>query len=347
MSSFVAPGASNVVIPSWEASGKLQVELVRNQKAFPINRYLNIRPTQLMVGRYLRLDPDVPSRLLNADDRDHLWPLMADRPKGYFNPALFRYDNFNCERRDYPFIIGSETVQQSPWDVIAAQSRIAVHQMMTARTSKVLSVLTDSSQWGANTDTATNLGGGKWDSSHNTSGNTYIMNTLLAAKQAVNKSSNGLLQEGSLQLVVSPGLAAKMAETDEIRNYVKGSPDAYRFMTGDQSLVDNWQLPARYCGINIVVENTVQNTADMGLTASRSHVLGDTTAILMSKPEGFDTGGDSEAPIFATATLFTFEDITIRHWIDDKERRHEGDVVTNYGVAMTATATGFLITACQ
>ena len=92
----------------------------------------------------------------------------------------------------------------------------------------------------------------------------------------------------------------------------------------------------------VIVEKTVKTTNAKGATTSASFVLGDATPFLCSRPGGLQgTGG---APSFSTCTIFSKEELTVESKRDEDNRRAVGRVVDDYGVVMTAPASGFLFT---
>src|SRR5262249_43183871 len=160
------------------------------------------------------------------------------------------------------------------------------------RTIRMLNKLTTSANWGSNTDTATGAGGGRWSAA--TSSTPFIMKGLEKAFSTITVATNGVVQPKDLQLVISPALATVMSQTDEIHNYIKGSPYSYAGLTFTQQ-IGQWGLPPTLYGVNVVIENTVRVTSKKGATRSASFAMPQDMALLMARPDGLENDYEGTA----------------------------------------------------
>jgi hypothetical protein len=344
----VASGIINAnagYVPDFESSGKLIVDYVRNPSDFAVNKYIQVIKTPHGSGYYLKITPDNAARVLNTDLRDLHWPDGQNAPQGNQNHKDFEFTPFTTSRFAFPYAIGTKGVEQASFDVKAMYAAMAAQQAMTARTQKVATLVTTSGNWpAANTDTATNMGGGKWDVGTATA--PYIKASLLAAVDTITQATLGAITAENLVLVVGPGLARLMAKTQEIHTYVKESAPALAVLKGQElSVLNNYGLPPELYGVPVVVDRTYRVTSKPGATLAGSYCYGSTVAVLMARKGGLE--GLYGGPSFTTAVCFAYEEMTVETKDDVDNRRILGRVVEDYAVALTAGASGFLFTACS
>lgn len=345
------PGGSNTFVPSWDASGKLQVEFSRNPKSFAINDYVGLRTAKKETGYYMKVTPEEAARVV--DLADYVWPdgAAGSRPGGQTNDNLeqFEWTDFRCTRYKYDYPIGYLAAEQADFDVLAMHGRIMAQKAMTLRSITALSTLTNSANWGNNTATATALGGGLWDSSSAT--NQYILKTILEVNTRINKATLGVVRPGHLRLIINPILAARIRANAEIIDFIKQQGNAGEMLKGT-SFFQKWGLPEYLYGIKLVIDDTVristrrnksvESTKDYALATNQAVVVAltqDVDGETVRKPEP----GDGVAT-FDTITLFMKEDMTVESRDNPNDRRHEARIIDHFGCEMTAPATGFLIT---
>jgi hypothetical protein len=331
-------GAPNTHVASYDASNSIQIEFSRNPNDFAINQYCEIVPVDKSVDLYLKIDTDMASRL-SDDGAEFVWADGDDAPTGEDGRANFNFQKFGTERRAFSFSLGSKAVDEADWDVVASHARIAAQRAMTRRTQKAVSILTDASLYDtANKGTATAVGGGKWDVGTNDA--PYIQRGLQAGVIAVEIATGGVVSIDQLALVINPRLATLMAKTDEIRNYVKGSPDALSTLQGRNKA---YGLPEYLYGVKLVIEKTVRNSGKKGGTQSKDYVLGATSAALVGAPK--QLVGSYGVPSFSTITIFERENMTVETITDTWNRKVRGRVTDDIDVQATAPAAAFLFTA--
>lgn len=340
----VRPGGSNTYIPSTEATNNLIVDFSRNVNDFALNRYCQIVPVTKDVGRYIKMTVEEAGRLLN--DADDIWQDGDDAPHFRGETESFEFLPYETTRRAKGFRIGAKAASQAAWDILAQHGRIKAQRMMTRRTAVVIGEATTSGNYdSAHTSAVSSITGnsGKWDVS--TTARQDIRRSLRVGRDQIRKSTLGAVKLDEIKLVMSPGCAGKIAECQEIVDYLKGSPQALSYIKGNEGPNAQYGLPDKLYGTEIVVEDAVKVTSKKGATKVTSYVLGDDTPFLCSRPGGLVSEGGSENPRFSTICLFMYEEMTVESKHDVDNRVNKGRVVEDYACEMTAAIAGYLFTA--
>lgn len=339
----VFPGGNNTFVPSYEASGKLQIEFSRNPASFPLNRYVGFKKVDKSVGYYLKITPEEAGRVVKQED--YAFPDGQDAPNGHDGTESFAFLPYSTDRFAYPYTLGDKAVSQATWDIIATHGRIHAQKAMTARTMRALEVLTATSSWSGNTGTATSLAGGIWTGS--SEANQYIQKTFNAVKEAVHKATLGAVPPDALRCVIGPELAHVIRESPEVIGFIKQNERAFPALAGSTFFM-RWGVPEMLYGVKMVVEDTVKVTTRKKTSgsATSAYALGSSQAIFTAVPEGLENSQEPAegAPTFNTMTLFAYEDMTVESRRDDDNRRHLARVVDDTAEVLTAPASGYLVT---
>ncbi len=222
---FHAPGHGNVFIPTFGtndgATGRIQVEFSRNPARFAINQYMQVAPDSGEAGFFLELDTDDTVRVVNL--QDYTWPDGNDAPD--IGAQDLRWKKYLTERRAHPFVLGRKAVTNSArggWDIVAAHSRFAATQAMTARSVDATTVITTAANFPAANQAATGtlLGGGAWTGALATSADSFILKGIQAMVEQILLSTGGAVTSSDLVLVVGPDTAHGMRATAEIIAYL-------------------------------------------------------------------------------------------------------------------------------
>jgi hypothetical protein len=343
----IFPGQYNTFIPSLEGSKRLLVDFSRNPRDFSLNKYISLVPCPEMVGYYTKMTVEERMRILSTTLTDHQWPDGADAPHGNEGAESFEFLPFTCKRYVYPVSLGKLATDQAAWDIIGQHTEIKAQQAMTSRTQLVITELTTSGNWASShTSTTTALAGGQWSAA--TTANLYIKKSIDSAITQILKSTGGVVKARDLKLVVNPNLAKAMAESQEMVDYLKSSPDALRFIRADTSEGEFrdvlYGLPSTYAGVEIVVEDAVKTTNKKGATFASSFVLGDSTPFITARPGSLV--GKYGGPSFSTCTLFVYQgdDMTVETKYDQDNRKTVVRVVDNCVPKLTAGISGYLFT---
>ena len=351
-------GAPNTYVPSTEATHNMIVDFSRNVQSFALNKYLYIVPVSKMVGVYTRMTIEEAGRLLN--DNEDAWPLGVDAPEDRGRVEKFEFPTFHCKRRRFGFRIPKETAEEASWDIIAQHSRIIAQRAMTRRTERAATLLQTVGTWpAANTIDINNIpamGGSpaQWDAS--TTARLSIKKSLRYGMQVIQKATLGAVNLNSLKLVIGPDLAGGMAESQEIADFVKGSPDAIRYLKNELGPNSMYGLPQYLYGVEIIVEDAVKTTSRKGnATQTKSYVWDGEKACLLFRAGGKTGKADdglvgpensNEAPTFSTVTCFMREEMTVENKYDSDNRVNKGRIVENYTIEATAPVSGYMFQNC-
>lgn len=343
MAYTVVGGGNSAYIPSTNdlASGALQVEFTRSVNQFALSRYATLVPVTKMTGFYLR--QDVTDNVRVTDQKEFLWPLGNDRPTGKQN--AFDFIQYTTKRYTFPFYIPQETANQAAWDTVAQHARSKAQLAMTRRSMEAATALATTSNWGKNfvgspTTTANDFVGlaGNWASSTFAQG--YIQKTIQQVMQLVGYSSGGAVSPNQLIMVISPAVAQKISQTEEVREYTKFF-SGVQFLQGSDTF-SRWGIPPTLFGLaDVVVDDSVKATSKKGATDAFSYVLGN-GAYFVSRPSGLV--GVEGANSFSTLQIFAYEDMTVEQFNDPANRRIEGRVTDNSVAAIVAPVAGYSIT---
>lgn len=340
--SAVQPGPYNVFIRDHAASNKMVIDYARNIKDFSVNQYSQIVPVKKVAGYYLEMTVEEAGRILYTDGRNFLWADSQPAPEG--NEALesFNYKPFETMRYAYPFLLGDLTIDQASWNILAQHSSIKTRQAMTMRTQLAVTQATTSGNYDAShlLDVTTIAGNtGNWAAS--TTARQDIKRSLMTASEVILDDTLAAVSLDDLVLVISSALAMDLAQTQEIVDYIKGSPDALAMVRGE--LPNNnaiYGLPAKLYGFPLVVEKTRKVTTKKGATTTRSQVLAKATPFMVARPGGLV--GVADAPNFSTLVNFAQEEMTVETLRDANNRRTMGRVVENLVYKLVAKASGVL-----
>lgn len=343
----VLPSGTNTFVLDHDASHKLRIDFSRDPKKFALNRYCQIVQTEKMAGYYLKMTIEEAARV-SSTGVEYAWPDSAVAPNGQDGTESFEYLGFLTKRFAYPFVLGDLSVDQASWDILGNHTAIHRQKAMTARTNAVVTAMTTTSNYDSTHYSAvSSISGNSGNWAASTTARSDIKRSLMYAAELILKDTNGVVEPGELHLVVSPSLARNMAQSQEIVDYIKGSPDAKAALRGEGGVFGKnayFGLPDTLYGIPIEVETTVRVTTLKGATASRSYVMPSTSAALISRPGALV--GEYGSPSFSTVTLFVYgkDDMTVETKHDVDNRRQMGRVVDNFQAVVTAPVAGFLFT---
>lgn len=342
------PSGSNTFVPSHDATNRLRIDFSRDPKKFALNRYCQIVLVKEVYGYYLKMTIEEAARI-STDGAEYAWPDGAVAPTGQEGTESFEYLAFRCIRYAYPFVLGKLSTDQASWDIMGSHTAIHRQKAMTNRTNQVITAMTTSGNYdSSHVSTAAGISGntGTWAAS--TTARSDIKRSLNYAANLIMKDTNGAVSPEDLKLVISPDLAAAMAVSQEVVDYIKGSPDAKAALRGEMASRNRYfGLPDSMYGFDIEVEHTVRVSTPKGATTSRSYVMASDKAVMVSRPGGLV--GEYGSPSFSTMTLFVYsdEDMAVYTKNDADNKRNLGRIEDNFASVVTAPVAGFLFTSCQ
>ncbi len=328
----VFPGSLNTYIPA--AVAALQTNYSQNPALFSINRYVTVANVPNPSGYYTYHDPAEETRINYANAADFLW---ADGAQAQVNFAKsHQFTLFTALRYHNAFTIGDVAAQNADWNVVTDHANTSMMRLMTLRTYNILLAATTTANWGSNTDTATNLGGGYWDVSTTTLN--YIKKTIQAVIQVIQKATNATVRPQDLYMVISPTVAYAIARSPEIIDYLKQSFVAKEFINQEPGSGFYYGLPDPLFGVRTIVEDRVYNSAPHGATPVVSYILGN-NALFVARP------GALMGPLntMSTLTLAMYQDMNMNLVHDDFNQLTNG-VLWDYYATIVRPESGYLVT---
>lgn len=349
----VHPGGSNTYQPSVEATRNMQVDFSRNPKSFALNRWLYTIPVDKMIGLYTRMTVEEAGRLLN--DGEDEWPIGEDAPDNKGRTEKHEFPAYTTRRRQFGYRIPGETADQATWDILAKHGRIIAQRCMTRRTQVACTKMQTAANWPAsNTIDVSSIPGvtGKWDVS--TTARTDIKRSIIYGLQTIQKQTLNAVRLSDIKLVIGPETASGMATSQEIVDFIKGSPDARNYIENKLGPNALYGLPQYLYGVEIVLEDAVKVTTRKGASSTTKDWVFDNDKPFLAYRAAGESGSDdnglvgpensNEAPTFSTLTAFVYEDMTVESKYDSDNRVNKGRIVDNYGMEITAPISGFLFT---
>lgn len=346
----VYAGPFNVFVPNHEASGRMVVDFARNPNQFALPRYVKYVPVDKMTGLFLKMTVEERGRVLTTSGDEFSWADGAeDTGNGNDGLESFLWSNYLCVRKRYRFNLGEMTVDQASWDVLQQHLQIKVQQAMTMRTLAAYTALTTPGNYASgHTSAVSSISGNTGNFAQSTSARGDIQRSLFTAYEKImDDTLAGVKGMDDFVFVMGSGLAAEIAETQEIRDYIKGSPDAYAQIRGELSDQNPWKLyglPTHLYGFPIVIDATRRTTTRKGQTTSRSAVWSTSNACLITRPGGLD--GVADAPNFSFCSMFIYDkyDMLTETMYDQPNKRTIGRVVDAFQANVTANQAGYLFT---
>jgi hypothetical protein len=339
----VFPGSPNVYVPSHEASGKLVVDFSRNPKKFAINQYTQIFPVDKVLGLYQTMTVEERGRLPSTNLAEFEWADGNDAPTGLDGTESFVWNQYLAKRRAFAFRLGDMTVDQASWEIIAQHAAIKAQQAMTARTQLVYNALTTSGNYATGqVVAAASIPGASGNWAQSTTARSDIRRSLTYAFETMLDSTLGALEPQDCHLVIGSGAAKAIAQTQEIIDYVKGSPDAMPHLRQEPSSnYAMYGLPDTLYGFKVVVDKTRKTTSQKGATAARSSVFASGNAFLIARPG--ELVNEAGGPSFSFLGQFVYNeyDMAVETKYDDHNKRTVGRVIDAVDVRGVAPQAGF------
>ncbi|MDE2104185.1 MAG: hypothetical protein KGL39_43515 [Patescibacteria group bacterium] len=339
------PSGTNTYVPNLEGSNNLLVDFGRNVQDFAINRYTQIAPVKTNVGLYTVMTVEEAGRILDTDGANFAWADGQDFPERNEGNESFQFNSFNTIRRGFGYKLGRLSTEQAAWDIQSQHARIKAQQAMTMRTYFVMNALTTTANYSSNHYSAvSSISGNSGNFAQSTTARQDIKRSLNYAAQQIMLDTLSAVKGQQLILVIGPALAASLAATQEIVDYIKGSKDAAAAIKGEVPGYNKmFGLPDQLYGYELIVDDASYVTSRKGATRAASFVWPSTTAVMLARP-GDLVAPSNEGPNFSTCTLFMKEEMTVENDIDQWHRLTRGRVTEDYQAALTAPVTGFVFT---
>lgn len=330
------PSAYNTYVPNTQATNNLIIDFARNINDFKLNQYTQTIKVDTNVGLYTRMTNEVCSRFQSMNES--VWTDSEDRPLGAQNLESFSNETYRTIRRSFSVPLGYLMTQQASWNMTAQYQKILGTQAMTARTAAVIEELTKASNYDNSHVIDVTTDYGAWDTSTTATG--LIKATIYDAVNKILKDTLGCVRRADLMLVVSAEGAAELMQSQEIVDYLKGTPDSWKFTQG--TLVNgDYGLPDTLYGIKVVVEDGVKVSSLKGGSRITSWLWPKTTGVICARPGGLTA---AQGPNFSTCVTFAKEEMTAESFDDTRNRRTVLSVTEDYCAQVIAPVSGVVLT---
>jgi hypothetical protein len=336
---FSFPGGQTTYVPT--LSNDLAVIFARSE--FPINRYIGRRKVDKMVGYWRQMKNDNQVRAVRPED--FYWPIGNDAPKLTTGNDAFTFQPYACKRYGYVSELGYEDVEQGAWDVLAETSMYRQSQGMTARSVRVATALTTSTNYPTANYAATSgaiSGSGAWKSG--TSSAPYIKVAVQYMQNLICQGTNGVVTPDDLILVMNPTTATtQVAQSQEFIDFLKQSPDSLSIFDG-KNFNMRWGLPPSIYGVQLVVDDTVKTTSAVNPASSTytpAYTLPDNAVVMLTKQNAIKSAVGNAFSTFQILEYTPGFEVFVYN--DVKNRRYDVQVVENAAEVVFAGVSGFYI----
>lgn len=341
------PGPFSVHIPSHQG---LVVDFARNMKKFPVTRYTQTVPTQKLNDYYQRMTIEEAGRILDTSLSDKLWQDGQPRPERNEGTESFEFFPYRCERYLYGTNLGNLTIENADWNISQQHESIYARQAMTGRTQLAITQLTTTANYDAShvldvTAITNSLGtnSGTWAAS--TTARQDIKRSLFTAAEVIRDDTLDAVEMDDLVLVINSTLAAAIALSQELVDYIKGSPEAAYAIKGEGKAWNPnsiYGLPDKLYGFPLVVEGTRKVTSAKGAASvAKSQILATATPFLCARPGGLEA---PVGPNFSTCVGFAYLEMGVETVNDGINKRQLLNVVEIVDYVMAAPVSGVLFT---
>lgn len=334
------PGGANTYVPSHGASGNLIVDFARDPNKFVVGEYTQIVKVDQQVGLWMKMNWDENGRVMDDDGLEYAWADGETAPGGRDGLNEFEYFDYRTKRRAYPFTLGQLAIDQASWDVVAQHAKTHAQKAMTVRTMNAIRVATTVANHlpGHVLDVT---GGGVPNNTGTWAQSTTARQTI---KRSINEAVEVILNEtlaaydiDQLKLVISDTLAKHISVSQELIDYLKGSPDALAQIKGELRASNpnaEYGLPATLYNVPLCVEKTRRVTSKRGAARAVSPVLATATPFITARPGSIE--GHHGSPSTSAITNFAYEEMTTETKHDRDNRRTVGRIVEDFDHVMTS-----------
>ena len=301
----------------------LMIAYIRNPQKFPINKYINVRKVDKQIGYYVQFENAAQARITSDDIFN--WADGADAPtNGQNGGDRDEFKQFNCRRRLYTDYAGYLAVQQGAWDVLTKKAAEQTMLGMTARSKRIATTLTTTGNYpSANVLTASVTGGATWANA--TSSLPSIRKCIMTAANLIQQGTLGVVSLNELYVVMNPNTAKVVSTSQEWIDFIKQSPSSLAVWQGDAQF-NTYNIPSQLFGLNVVIDDSVYNSALPGVTASLAYTFPDNFCSVVTKQQAIQSAFGAA---FSTFELFAYADLETFVYNDVKNRRYEIQITDN------------------
>ena len=319
---------------------------------------------------YFRLDPDDPARLQRMNDP--AWAYDDYRPSGKGFQIRGEWIDSRTQRWDFPYTLGNATARiwkKQGIDARALFDQIRSNHAALHRAVRCVNALKDATWPDYNTATVAELLGSSGVFLNKSSGQEYlpdgtenpnfcpIKKCFNRVKRRVHLSTNGAGGRRQLYAVIPPVVAEAISESGEmfeaLKQYKSGK-ELIDLPEGVNANVEDWNLPPRYAGFWLVVEDTPRvfidqkedgTVADVQIAGEKDYILNEDSILFTSKPGALQGGAGGRS--FSTLQCWHFNgEARVEAFSEPKHDLVEGHVVLEDKVLTPSLISGFKLEEC-
>jgi len=356
---YATPGATNF-FPILDQ--QLRVMYARNPRDFALPRYVLMADAPKQLSYYQTIDHAKAIRIPGSNQYSSYWADGANRPSGIMNSVEGNVSPIRLYRHLHNFQHGAMAVGQADYDVMKLNSYLMAQKAMTMRTLWVRNVLTASSIPSVTAATAngsfTAIGSG-------TVTNPVMLRILNYCGQKILKATGGVVKGIHLRAVFGPTVAAALATSAELLNFIAQSSSAMENLISGFNRVHN--IPETYRGYPLVVEDSVIEDGNIGSASDPDFIWNSDDMFVLARIDkeggtglegpGFSGEDGNIFPTqFSTCTLFEGPyysvkggrdgsyGMAVESIVDEINERREGGVRDNFGSEVTSIYSGMRVT---
>lgn len=369
---YQTPGAFNL-FPQLDTD--LRIMFARNPRKMPLARYALYGDLKYQVSYYTKIDSTVGIKLPGRNKYAAIWADGQDRPDGQANRISHQFVSVKLERHLHNFPHGAISLANQPYDIISNNMFLMAQRAGTLRALWAYLEIYAAVTAGDIATSTLNAAISKTDITAGTVADPVFLKALLYCAQYIHQHTNGVVNEQYLKVVIPPIIAKPLAYSAEMLDYVARSSSARDVLENGFSN-NRFGLPLKYHGFELVVEDTVLDSGNVGTNTLGDVFTADDIWVLArmdrSMGSGIDAGtpgnyGGQEGNVFPTtfSTLsllegpfWTMNDngtTTVRDGtygmgsemhVDTKNERVDGAIRDTFATKVTAGASGFVLTDC-
>ena len=333
----VYAGMGSSWIPSMTATRGLTTGYTRKPEEFKINTWAQIIKVDTPIGLYRVMTNRECIRVLGDSINSAVWAPGTVAPETSLSDESWSHDKYDTKRVIYPFVIDDREAKAADLDILLLSSRISATRAMTARSNEAIKELGNTDRYEAShiidVTTDTHIGG-SW--SQACSATPYIMQSLNYAQEMILRDTLGVVTAKDLQLIISPTLARNISQSQELVDYMKGSPFSADHIRGTQSgFSGQFRIPNELYGIKVIVEDTVKVTTPKGQASSPVFAMPEDEAYLCARPGSIE-GGAPKSPNFSSIVFFMKEEMSAESFAEPQNRRTMGRIVEDWSCRLIA-----------
>lgn len=269
----------------------LRIFYARNPARLPLARYALMASAPRQLTHYTVIDHTPNFRFPGSNTELAVWPDGTPRPDGRMNKISHKFEPIEMQRYLHNAPHGAMSIANQSYDVISTQMLSLGQRAGTLRTLKAYARMQALITANTITNSTLNAAISKTDITAGTVTDPVFYNALNYAAQVIHQQTGGVVNERDLRVVIPPVIAKKLASSAELMDYVARSPDAMDTLNRGFSN-NRFGLPLRYKNYEIVVEDTVVDTAQYWATASVADVFSAKQIWVLARQDG--RGGNSQ-----------------------------------------------------